>query len=236
MSIPHGVYVWLEGIDIGTRTEESGEFLLRLPADQGGMGSLDGMFSLYFYMANYGLEVSKVFIRGGEVVPSRGDINKDGRLGSTKVLRRYLRIYTTLNPSSVGSGYADPIEVSVTLKTINDSVTVVVPKTFNPSLLGAILLRRLEVNNVKIIRSAPNFEPDGKLILGVNASATIKMSFNLVNTGLPVGPYEVVPYLLLAHQVVPEGLMESLGSNVEALSSDYLKIPFQREGGEFTIQ
>ena len=51
---------------------------------------------------------------------------------------------------------------------------------------------------------------------------------------LPKGEYEVIPYLLI-NQSLPEGLLESLGENVEELGPNYLKMPILRETGRFVL-
>ena len=62
------------------------------------------------------------------------------------------------------------------------------------------------------------------------------MTFNLILNPLPPGKYEVIPYLFISHETIPEGLIESIGSNVKKLHPDYLKIPFKRVGGEFEVR
>ena len=51
---PDNVHVWFKAFNISTRTDENGNFELKLPTEtkQSG-GGLDGIYSLYFYVANY---------------------------------------------------------------------------------------------------------------------------------------------------------------------------------------
>ncbi|MGH7453286.1 MAG: hypothetical protein ACRENG_18195, partial [bacterium] len=49
------IYVWLAGFNVSTYTNEQGGFEINLPPKpaQSANGAVSGIFSLYFYMANY---------------------------------------------------------------------------------------------------------------------------------------------------------------------------------------
>ena len=235
-SSPEGVYVWLEVFKLGTKTDETGHFTLTLPpkSSQTSTSGLSGFFNLYFYIANYLLDSSQVGIVEGEFVYDKADINKEGKLYAPKMMRRFLRIETLAEPTSVFANYTGNIEVKVTLTATIDSVTVVVPKSIG-GMLGAVLLKRSGSENVYIFNSAPLIESREKFLVG-KTLRTIGMSFNLLQTPLGVGTYEVIPYLLMAHEPIPEDLLKSIGPNVEKLGPDYLNIPFRREGGQFEVK
>jgi len=64
-----GIYVWLEGLNIGQRTDKNGEFKIEIPPfrlqeDQAG---LTGVFNLYYYSANFNLESIKLVFRNGSL-------------------------------------------------------------------------------------------------------------------------------------------------------------------------
>jgi hypothetical protein len=235
-SSPEGVYVWLEGLDVGTYTNEKGEFTISLPAKsgQGPSSGLNGVFNVYYYLANYDLDSTQVVVRDGEFLYSRGDINKDGGLTAPKVLTRFLRITTLVEPSKAPATYSDRIEVQVTLEAASaDSATVIVPRSIG-GLLGAILVKRTDSQEVFVYEAVPGAQ--GNLIVQVGASPrTLRMTFNFTLVPLPPGTYEVVPYLLIAHQTIPRTLMQSIGSNVEILGPGYLNIPFRRQGGSLEV-
>lgn len=234
-SSPEGTYVWLEGFNVGEYTDGTGQFKLTLPAksSHGASGGVSGIYSIYFYLANYQLDSAQVVIQEGEFVYSRGDINKEGKLYAPKVMRRFLRINTSAVPSSVSANYTGNIEVKVTL-TATDSASVVLPKSMG-GMLGAVLLKKSDSYDVFIFTSAPFIETREVILVG-RTPRTIGMTFNIITRSLTQGQYEVVPYLLIAHEAIPEDLMESLGPDVEELSPNYLNIPFRREGGQFEIK
>jgi len=235
-SSPDNVYIWLSSFNIGTYTDKTGEFKLTLPpkSSMGSSGGISGTFDLYFYIANYKLASSQVVVRDGEFAYSRGDINKDGEIYETKVLRRFLRINTALSPASVSTNYTGSIEAKVTLQATIDSATVIVPESVG-GMLGAIFVKKIDSHEVFTYKSVPITGTSSKFLVGLT-SRSLNMTFNLILNPLPPGKYEVIPYLLIAHETIPEGLIESIGSNVKKLHPDYLNIPFKREGGEFEVR
>lgn len=232
-SNPDGIYVWLEGFNVGSYTDGTGQFSLTLP--QSGSGDLSGVYKLYFYVANYELDFAQVVIQDGGFVYSRGDINKEGKLALPKVLRRFLRIETSVNPASVSQNYTENIGVAVTLTATTDSATVTIPRSIGGSL-GAVLIRKIGSQEVFIHEFSPYSGMDYNVLVGRQQPQVIGMTFNMLLKPLLRGDYEVIPYLLMAHESIPGDLFETMGPNVRELSLDYLKIPFLRIGGEFKVQ
>ncbi len=235
-SSPEDVYVWLSDFNIGTYTDEKGQFNLTLPpkSSMGTSGGVSGTFDLYFYIANYKLVSSQVVVRDGEFAYSRGDINKDGKIYETKTLRRFLRINTSMSPASVSANYTGSIEARVTLQATIDSATVIVPESVG-GMLGAIFVKKIDSHEVFIYKSVPISGTGSKLLVALS-SRSLNMTFNLILNPLPPGKYEVIPYLLIAHETIPQGLIESIVSNVKELHPNYLKVPFKREGGDFEVR
>ena len=235
-SSPEGVYVWLEVFNVGTYTDQAGQFTIILPSGSSqGSSGLSGIYNLYFYIANYKLSTAQVVVREGEFLYSRGEINKDGKLTAPKVLSRFLWIETTVNPSSVAANYTGNIDVNVALTAIDDSATVIVPKSLGDKWLGAILLKKTDSQGVLIYKSVP-FATTQLTVLVGSITANVNMTFTLILKPLLPGNYEIIPYLLIAHETIPEDLFESIGLNARELSQDYLNIPFKREGGEFEVR
>ncbi len=229
------VYVWLEGFSIGTYTDNNGDFSLSLPSksSSGTSAGTSGNFNLYFYVANYTLKSALVMIRENEFVYSRGDINKEGKLSSPMVLRRFLRIQTDISPGSVSASYTDPINVNVSL-TATDSASVILPKSMG-ELLGAILVKNIDSPGVQIYESVPSLINNAKLLVG-SYQKTISMTFTLIYKPLNPGKYEVIPFFLIAHEEIPGALLSSITNDMEQLNSNYLNIPFVRQGGAFEVR
>lgn len=241
---PEGVFVWLDGIGINTRTDENGNFNLSLPppASQSSTGGLEGVFKLYYYVANYGLETSEVLIQEGEFVYSKGDLNKEGELTTPKNLTQFLEIKTEVAPNSVPVNFGERIGATVTVTALNqDSVTVVFPNSIG-GFLGAIFLRNVDTEEVHILSGPPTELKDKVLVDGVRHSR--QLLFTISNNPLPIGKYEVIPYLWVAHERIPTELLSGLGTNVDSLfvhSSReqflpaYLQIPMRRDVAIFEV-
>ncbi|MFQ5823217.1 MAG: hypothetical protein ACE5IW_09860 [bacterium] len=235
---PASVYVWLEGFDIGTRTDEQGNFqiTLPLPSSQGNPAGVTGAFNIYYFVANFNLDSTQVFTRNGFFVYSQGEVDGNGELNNPKTLFQNLRITTHVRPSSVSAAdfesAADAafiLRVDVTLEATTDTVVVFFPALVNDTF-GPLIFRNITTDDVVILQSAIAglVESDLDTIDSVPVMRTMAIKMTLED--LPKGEYEVIPYLLIKNEDVPRLLIESLGENVEALGQGYLAMPFRREG------
>jgi len=234
-SSPQGVYVWLDGFKVGATADSRGQFELKVPppSAQSGSGGISGAFDLYFYMANYQLATAQVVTQNGSFIYGRGDLNAKGELHAAQYLIRFLRVTTTVTPAEVPSNFRNRVGVTATLEASIDTATVLFPSSVG-GLLGGALFRNLETGDVSTFELVLN-GPVGKQLIG-KTQFSIFTVFTLSQVeGLTVGAYEVIPYILMAHQTVPDDLIKSLAANPKQLGPDYLKIPFRRQGGEFRI-
>jgi len=234
-SSSEGVYVWLEGFNIGTFTDQTGQFQVTLPPPEthGTPTGVNGVFNLYFYVANYRLSSAEVVVQNGEYLPSWGDIDANGEINGVISLRKLLRISTVVDPDTVTTSFEGPIDVQVSLQATFDSVTVVFPKIIEGSS-GAILLKRLESGDVFV--DIPDMSDSTQTIERIGPEIrNWNMVFNAGTGVLPEGQYEIIPYFFIEQDSMPAGLLTSLSMNVKELGPDYLKIPFKREGGLFVV-
>ena len=235
---PEGVYVWLESFNIGTRTDENGQFQVTLPppATQGGSGGVSGAFNLYYYLTNYELNFTKVVTRNGEFLFSQGEINKNGELNQPVELKNFLNINTIVEPSTISTKFAGQIDVNIHLITpLNDSTTVVFPSSIPLGRpFGTIILKNLDTEELFPFRVDQGDQYHNSHIIG-HIEQVLQKPISTVQGVLPVGRYEVIPHMLIKHEELPEGLLESLGSNLEEPGADYLNIPIRREGGQFEV-
>jgi hypothetical protein len=230
-----GVYIWLDGFNLGSRADGSGRFQLTLPPRSSQGGDINGVFNLYFYAANYRLAASEVVVRNGEFAYDQGDVNKNGELARVPVLAKFLRIVTEVSPATINSSALGRVFVTVRLQaTTGDTVTVVFPGLFSVGLAKALLKKTGSDVVILLYSNEFGFATSDLQVIATGAfSRTI--AFNLNGVSIPAGDYEVIPYLLIKHEAVPARLIERLGSNVEAFEKDYLQIPFRREGGSLKV-
>lgn len=230
---PEGTFIWLEGFDSSTRVDSSGNFELSIPPKQaqGGTNGISGIFSIYYYIANYELASSNIVTRNSEFVFLSGDLNDIGEL-TPVTLQRNLRIHTKVIPDSVSTDYTGFIDVEVSL-VANNPVDVEFPFSV-PRTLGVILACCDSTNQIIIFKAYPNVL-SSSIIEIKDSQITRSLSFTLATIDLPAGDYEIIPYLFVNRDDIPSELLLNLGNTVKALGREYLNMPLKRTGGSFEI-
>ena len=111
------IYVWLEGTELITQTDENGDFTMPLPtpSEQGTGSIVTGTYKLYFYLANYRLEYVTIELLNGEVVEDLSTISKEGELKRIVSLKNILTLDTKISPQSYILSEDDSITVNVKL-------------------------------------------------------------------------------------------------------------------------
>jgi len=230
-SNPADVYVWLEGTSLSTRTDTNGDFKLSLPPAQS--LSTAGWHRLYFYLANYKLNWVEVLISNGRFIKGAGGLNQRGELIDHVSLFKILHITTIVVPASVPNQFDGPVHVQVSLQATLDSVTVIYPKSVG-GFLGGILLRRQETGEV--FADVPDVSAHTRDLDRIGREVrSRRMVFNFTPNIVPPGHYEVIPFLFIEQANMPNGLLQSLGANIEEVSANFLKIPAKRVGGHFVV-
>ena len=230
------IYVWLEVFSIGTFTDSTGSFQITLPplAEQDGLGGTNNVCNLFFYVANYKLSSAATVVLNGEFLYSRGDFDSNGELIGTRSLKKLVHISTVVEPNMITADYEGKLSVNVALRAVLDSVKIMFPKLVGASS-GAILLRKLETGDIFVdVPDSSSYLKD-VLILGPGEEEVFQMVFDLDRISLPEGQYEAVPFFLIEQENISEELLKSLGPNATELGPDFLKIPFRREGGYFSV-
>ena len=233
------VYVWLEGLNIATRTDEEGFFDLEIPKELSESTSqLHGLFRLYFYVANYKINTADIAVRGGLYLYGERDLDSEGNLREVITLEKILDIDTIVEPVLVSNSYDGPIDVQVTLQATHDSVTVIYPKSIG-GLLGAVLLKHVDTEQIFVDVPDAGATTRAYEVIG-NEPTSRRLVFQLNGTNfrdlfLPVGYYTVIPYFLIEHDELPQELLDTMGQDVQQIGPNFLKIPYDREGGTFRV-
>lgn len=235
-----GVYVWLQGLNLSARTDSLGKFELVIPNTLVGQNGVkvNGVFSLYFYVANYSIDSLAVVVRDGLFEYSQSGLDADGNLLEPIRLFKILTITTIVVPPEVAQTYGGPIDMQTTFRATGDSVKIVVPKSVG-GLLGGIFFRHRQTGKIYIDIPDEGADTSDRLLIGQEPFSR-RQVFQLNGTNfrelfLPTGDFEVIPYFFIDQDNMPRGLLESLGDEVEAPTVEYLKIPFRREGGAFRV-
>lgn len=234
---PEGVYVWLESFNVGTRVDEQGNFQISLPppGSQSSSGGVSGVFNLYFYVANFNLVIKPVVVRNGLFVYSQGAINKDGEFVNPILINRILSIETVMAPDTVQSDTGSVISARVNLQAIKDTVTVFFPLTVGDKL-APLIFKNIDTGETKIIDRFTFGGVELSDFITVKIETRTRLFVRILSPGdLPIGKYEVIPYMFVIHEEVPGELFNTLGDDVKELGSNYLEIPFRREDGQFEV-
>jgi len=240
-----GVYVWLDGFNLGDYTDAEGKFQVTLPpvSSQGTPGGVTGVFKLYAYIANYNLASTQMRTLNGVFLFGQDNITDRGELNAPLRLENFLRVSTVVRPASASIVAGDTVKVQVTLQRpalyqggaiIARLLKLCVHGNCPPETFGAILVRNVQSGETRLIQNPGATSRD--LIQVETAPITHTMAFLPAEVNLSLGQYEAIPYLLLEHgEAVPMNLLQGIGTNVFEYGLDYLKIPFRREGGAFTV-
>jgi|TARA_Y100000310_G_scaffold334953_1_gene415839 hypothetical protein len=236
-AVPKGVYVWLEGLDVGTRTDEQGEFSLVLPppSSSSAGSAMDGVFNLYFYVANYAIDTAEVVLVNGEVARSEGDINDQSELKQSKQLYKLLDVVTSVSPQTILFEYWGKMNISVTLNAISSSVVVESLKKIANRVVFRTGLVLVDENDqfVKVIGQGSSWDLGLETIRQEQTTWRIRKSWPPCE--LPVGVYRFIPYLIIRQPNVPQALIESLGRDAQNLDRSYLNMPFIPRGGKLIV-
>ena len=230
-----GIYVWLEGYNMGTFTDQTGRFDLELPYEGShpvGIGN-NAMLNLYLYVANYQISTADVITVDGEFLLSRGDIGAHGELTGDRTLLKLLNINTLIDPDTVLVNEDREVIVQVHLQATFDSVTVVFPKIIGNT--GIVLLKNLNSGNayVYLPEAFDNTQTSERLGPEVRIWSFV---FGIKQGDLPPGTYEVVPYFFIEQENLPAELLESLDPNFGTIGAGFLNIPFKRSGGHIFVR
>ena len=120
--------------------------------------------------------------------------------------------------------------VTIDLFAPNDPVIIKFPKTIG-NKLGTALFQGSD-NSIFPI----DYKGNGEIYASIKDSVrTWNLTLDIVPNYLPIGEYEIIPYILILQDNVPEELIQSLGDDVEDFGENYLNIPFKRTGGKFKV-
>ena len=234
----NGVLVWSEGLGLQTTTDIDGSFELTLPASsESSSGAItDGDYTLQFFIGNYKLSSVTITFAAGQVVNDEKVINLEGELRRDITLTRLAGVHTSVYPPIITSGFDSDVITKVQItpdKTdIHFHLRKLVTRDF--SIYTGLLIR--EADSKKL---AYTVDIDTASIMKeyINRpSQTLEFVFNYTDVNLPSGIYEVIPYLVLDREDVPETILKTLGSGYDSFSQNYFKYPFYRTGGELVIE
>lgn len=238
-STPDEVYVWMEGFDFGTWTDDGGNFEIVLPPPdrQAGAG-VTGTYKIYYYLANFKLDSSLIVIKNGEVQRLHGDLDENAELKQSKYLVKVLNIKTEIDPAIVTSDYSGPIDMTLSLDPLIDSVFVKFPNKSQGPLAIVFLQKISPEEDYFEILDVNGFALTADIISDslTNVPKIWRAGFHLNANRLPKGKYKIIPYFLIEQGPVPFNLLNDFGQNITIPARDFINVPIKREGGELEVR
>ena len=234
----NGVLVWSEGLGLQTTTDIDGSFELTLPASsESSSGAItDGDYTLQFFIGNYKLSSVTITFAAGQVVNDEKVINLEGELRRDITLTRLAGVHTSVYPPIITSGFDSDIITKVQItpdKTdIYFHLRKVVTRDF--SMYTGLLIREADSKKLAYTVDIDSATTMKEYIDRPNQ--TLQFIFNYTDVNLPPGIYEVIPYLVLDRDDIPETILNTLGSGYDTFSQNYFKYPFYRTGGELVVE
>lgn len=246
---PDSIFIWLEGFNIGTYTNQNGQFSLTLPpAEIQGLGTgYNGTFNLYYYLANYKMLLQPLSFVNGELNVNQEVISNDGKLHKIKILPKLLSIKTSISPSSIQFGQDTTLTVTAKLTSYDEYLRV------------ESLRKPIYISGIPAIRTGLIFKPidspaDSTIYYdyfdsffhfdSLLAYQTITFNYefdsNLIN--FSPGSYHVYPYLKIIQpngsseqEDVPEKLLDQIAPQIKVKGLYYRRLPMKRTDAVFTV-
>lgn len=226
------IFIWLEQFNLSTRSDENGNFKFTIPAksETHPGGGFTGYVSIYYYVANYKLASSRVFVFDGNFKYDDSDLNENGEIQNTIILKKRINIITHVSPNQFEASYNDSVILSATLK-VEENETI---------QAGTLKNRYGEWTGI-FIKSLS--EPDKDIYRVINGGLredvitderTWEIKLPFVDLNLSSGLYEIIPYVIIVENL-PTGLIESLGDGVRSYTENYFNYPIRVETASLQI-
>jgi hypothetical protein len=235
---PDGVFVWLEGFDLGTFTDANGYFAITLPVT--GHQSSDGLtgsFQIFFFLANYRIATATIVLRNGELDFRHGDFLENGAIREPIYLRQYLDIQTIIAPAEVYQERDANLSLELILQALEDTVFIQYPEKAQGPL--AVVIVKNNRNNSSFVWEINDRATAAAMVADtVTIVPKVWTAALLLPAGrLERGHYQIIPYFLIHPAIAPPGAMlAKLGQNILRPGADFLKLPTKRKGGFFEVK
>lgn len=230
-----GVSIYLEQLDLYTETDKRGNFELNLqlsPKLQVG-SKFTGFLHLYYYVNNYELKTSTIFMKDGEFGYGMADLDQQGIVKDDVLLGKLLDVKTTITPNKIKSDYTGQVQIQVRLENRADSV-VVFTHFAKEKKLGSAFLKGKEAqfDYIHLISQPSN------LVATVIDSVkywTMDINWEVESNEVDIGKYEAIPYLFVYQENIPDRLLFKYGKSASVFSKDFINMPFRRKTADFEI-
>lgn len=207
---------------------------------------MTGSYHLYFYVMNYRVDSALVVLRNGRLEYWHGDIDDDGKLNEPKFLIKILDIQTAIRPSNFPQPttldwweYEEVINVDVTLKETTLADVTAKFSSYSKGPASIVFIKRISPKQdfLQIKELTPIVDLEHLVPIEITSDAQRwTAGFKMMIGDLPVGTYQIIPYLLIEQQNIPTEFFKSLGEEKLKPNAKYLSLPLPRQGGDFLVK
>ena len=227
-----GVYVWMDQVNVGTFTDEDGNFTLKIPPKSvlTETGIVTGDFDLYFYTISHELVIKKVVLRDGAVLYGNGDVGKKGKMSNIILLKNFHVKTVPVFPLPSTSGYQFALSIASHFTSTMSDTKISIPNG-NMSLLGGCFVINTETNETYLY----DLPGTGKPFIATLDSQEKVWGFH-PNTGDEIQvrtTYKTIPFVFPYYPDLPPELLKSINVSETEINENYLSILFSGEFGEF---
>ena len=231
-------YIWLEGLDIDTVTNDNNEFIIELNNTQTPNGNINGPLKTYFYLHNYRIDHATIYFTDGHFSDSQTDFSTDGELLEPVLLEKLVSAETSL-PPIFNTSFEETLTVKLDLDVHNSATWLIGYKRVlsqNMYLPSGVIFRSILYPQVIHINRLYH---DSIVPLEYDPGSAITWTYEIDSDSLHTlsGDYEVFPFFLVNQDHVPDDLLYSLGiDDIFTINSEYLQLPMDMTPGTLTVQ
>lgn len=235
------VFVYADELNVFTYADSSGYFSIDLLNLESEVGNFSGSVRVFYYLHNYKVVYSTLFITNGRLTGSQTDFDEYGTLIETVILQKLLSLELSIN-NVWGRSNADSLRFSLTLMSHDEPVSFLSyvnvladPRRYVPSGIllksnqndavyfdenDADLIQRTDLNSNDILQLEYNVSPNGFSPFVIDDYISLEQQ--LVQNG----SHLILPYVFIIQEDIPHQILSSMGiNNVQNISADYFTMP-----------
>ena len=246
------VLVFVDGLGASTSTDENGFYSIDLPNLEMENGNFSGYVKIYYYIHNYKVFYSTLYITNGRLTSAQTDFDENGVLLEPVRLEKIMSLDISID-SFWNMSSADTLKFSLELVShdypvsFHSYVNVLSnPRRYAPSGLLLQSVRNKSVyydeNGVDFVQ-VRDMEPNQNIQLNYEIAPNGLLPFiiddyiSLNEQLVQNGAHLILPYIFIIQEDVPEEIYSLMGLQaIKSISVDYLKVPIDMVSKTIFIQ